>query len=333
MKMKTTKPPILVLCIIFSTCLLAEKVRLFPDLVRPRMIGFTGNQFFVSDQNSLCVFDSRNFKPIARMGKKGQGPREITSTPIFFVSKTKIYLFDYYKILIYSRDFEYIDEIKSPLQLIRISRIEDGFVISHRETIGNTDFETYSIFDNKLQKKVDLLKEEIPKNEGEYLLEPMSMFRCLGNKTFISQPGKGFVIEVFDGSGKKLYSIEKKLAGIRSSETHRERFLELVQDGLGKRKFNSFKDGTAFHKKPIHKYLPDIDRFWVTENRIYIKTFDLKGDMDKYIVLDLKGKILAEKWLPNTRAVYLKSTFFNDRFYYLKENDNGEGWELHSEKM
>jgi hypothetical protein len=77
--------------------------------------------------------------------------------------------------------------------------------------------------------------------------------------------------------------------------------------------------------------LPDIKDIRVVDDRIYIQTYDILGENDKYIILDLTGVFLNTKWLP--KAYVKKFTFYKNCFYYFCENENGEGWELHMLKL
>jgi len=88
---------------------------------------------------------------------------------------------------------------------------------------------------------------------------------------------------------------------------------------------------TSANTMPPPKYLPDMHHFWVNDNRIYVKTLDFKDDRDKYIIMDLKGKIIKIVYLPLT-YIYL-STFHNNKFYYFKDNGKNETWDLYSIRL
>ena len=203
----------------------------------------------------------------------------------------------------------------------------ENFVFPQYEERDRKLIEIYSLFNKNIVKIKKLA--EVPSDlssEIKYLISPYTVIASWKNKLFIGQPQKGFFIEVFDEYGNKLYKIEGKCNKIRAGEKHRQREQEKYLIALGKKKYDFLK-AKGFFEKPLPKYLPDIKDIRVEEDRIYVQTYDIRGDKDKYFVLDKMGNILSTHWLPK---IYVKKfTFYNKRFYYLHENKNGEGWELH----
>lgn len=92
--------------------------------------------------------------------------------------------------------------------------------------------------------------------------------------------------------------------------------------------------------------LPPIQDITVTDDKIYVSTYNknknnnTKGDKEKYIIMDLKGNIISTPYMP----VPIESSFLaktlgrdnrfygisNNKFYYLKENEDDEVWEVHA---
>ncbi|MCP5103649.1 MAG: hypothetical protein GY950_09735, partial [bacterium] len=68
--------------------------------------------------------------------------------------------------------------------------------------------------------------------------------------------------------------------------------------------------------------------FFVADDNIYIKTYQRKNSLEKYIIMDLKGNIQKTVFLPESSPNLF--TFKSNRFYYLVENEEDEIWELHS---
>jgi hypothetical protein len=67
----------------------------------------------------------------------------------------------------------------------------------------------------------------------------------------------------------------------------------------------------------------------------------LKENKSEYVVMDLKGNIIKRVYLPRVENVPYMSkiigsklhTIYNDKLYYLQENEEEEKWELHVEEI
>ena len=114
---------------------------------------------------------------------------------------------------------------------------------------------------------------------------------------------------------------------IKSGEKHKRMRLEEILYFIGRKRFERFRARGTF-KKPLSKFIPCINNFWVIDDRIYVRTHDITDTEEKYIIMDLKGAILKTVFLPRTYREIL--TFNQNKFYYLKESENDDGWTLHS---
>ena len=78
--------------------------------------------------------------------------------------------------------------------------------------------------------------------------------------------------------------------------------------------------------------------FLIEQDRIYIQTYTRVGRKTKYIILDLKGKLLKEVFLPTMDDIPFTAILVgqdvrlyeiqNGKFYYLKNNMENESWEF-----
>ena len=103
--------------------------------------------------------------------------------------------------------------------------------------------------------------------------------------------------------------------------------MEEISYFVGRELFKKAKARGAFNKQ-LRDFVPYINNFWVLDNIIYVKTFDITDAKEKYIIMNLKGKILKKIFFPKTYMELL--TFNNNKFYYLYESEKYEGWVLHS---
>jgi len=93
--------------------------------------------------------------------------------------------------------------------------------------------------------------------------------------------------------------------------------------------------------KIVHdNYLPPVQSMTVNNGHIYIRTNNKKGDNTEFMILDNNGKEIKRVFLPikvetsfiskvfGTSAKFYK--FYNDKYYYVVENEEVEEWEIHS---
>lgn len=314
-------------CMITFILAYPETLTTFPDMVNPIELRIKDDYIYISDQYSVFVFNMTTFDLIKKFGNKGEGPEEFRTSPRISFTDNKLILYDSYKIIIYSKDFKFIKEIKLTSFTDRVIPVEDNFILINSRIIDNKKFRVFTLYNSELKEIKDLVIEMENQSSQQFLINPWSRCRSWEDKIFIAQPNKGFYIDVFDKNGKKLYNIFKKVKKIKTEEKHKKFYMEEIRYFVGKERFQkAFRKG-VFNKK-MSKFVPPINNFWVLNNIIYIKTFDITDTREKYIVMDVKGKILKEVSLPKTYLEIL--TFNNNKFFYLIENEIDEEWVLHS---
>jgi hypothetical protein len=190
--------------------------------------------------------------------------------------------------------------------------------------IDKKEYTAFILYNSKLEEIKDLVIEPPDPGVYEFLITPWTVCRSWDDKAFISRPKKGFYIEVFNKNGEKLYQIEKNVEKIKSGEKHRNLYMEEILYFLGRRRFERARERGIF-KKPMREFLPSIGNFWVLEDKIYVKTYDITETKQKYIIMDLKGNILKTVFLPKVYWEIL--TFSKNKFYYLEDREE-EGWVL-----
>jgi hypothetical protein len=138
---------------------------------------------------------------------------------------------------------------------------------------------------------------------------------------------KVFFITVFDEYGNYLYTINKdnEIAKIKVPEEYKEKELkEFKQGGLWRREFKPQKTKLIFPE-----YFPAFEWVTVNKGKIYVQTYKRKNNKTQFIIMDLKGKILKEIYLPVPG--HYDRTVYNNKLYTLAEEK--EKWELHIYEM
>jgi hypothetical protein len=143
------------------------------------------------------------------------------------------------------------------------------------------------------------------------------------------------VIDVFDISGNRLYSIEnEKYQGVRVTENYKKDTLEWFKTSP------LFREIFPLIKKRIifKEYFPPVKTLLLDKNRLHVITNLKKGDKWECLSLDLKGEIKNKTFVPLQEpepfTYYPLLCDVDNGFYYaLIEDEDGETWQLHRQKM
>ena len=168
-------------------------------------------------------------------------------------------------------------------------------------------------------------------------------FAVYRDRIYVEESARGFLIAVFDGSGKKLYEIKKDIEARKITEEDKkaifknfkeDSFVNLLAKSQGG--WENFKKTREF----IYPHtFPAIKDLIVTGGRIYVSTYETRDNKEKYIIMDLKGKILSTPYMPVPQeSSFVSKTLgrgnrfygiVDNTYYYLQENEENEEWELH----
>jgi hypothetical protein len=160
----------------------------------------------------------------------------------------------------------------------------------------------------------------------------------------VEESAKGFIIEVFDFKGQKLYQIERKYEKIKITDEDKNNIIENFKNDPHIQRQAKQLGGWDALKKTIRfdfpDFFPPIQNFEISNNKIYIQTFKTRDKGEEYIIMDMKGNIQKTVFIPGFKkpSVMSKllgvklSTIKNDKIYYLEENEEEE-WELHVEEI
>jgi hypothetical protein len=309
----------------------AKKIGVLPEIMEPVMIAMNNNRLFISQQYSVFVYSLPNCKLVKRFGSKGEGPGQFMTRLFVHSSADKIFVCDPFKIISYSYNGNLIEERKFYNQFLRSIPLGENLVVL-----------TMELHEKKLRNNVLMLDKNLKTiNNLHYgkpytlipdkkicLIEPMTSFWCNRENVILLDGNKGFHIEIFDQTGKKIRTIKRKLKKQPITELHKQRHLELrMAISLAFIK-NWKRNRNRFY---FPQFLPEVQDVFPTDKYIYVKTYLLKGKKEEYLILDMKGNPKGTIYLPNARkGLY---SFTGDGFYYIKENHESEEWELFMEKL
>jgi hypothetical protein len=345
---------ILLVFIIMISMLQAEKAGVLSDVLKPECIEVSKDRLYVVQGAEFLAYSLAGPELIAKFGRKGEGPGELKVTPLISNSITaldnQLFIEGLSKVMYLTKDAQLVKEIKKTgaFNTLKVLPVGENYAAIRMINPTETDKKHYlglALLDGKLGVLKMLYKQEFPEKENDIDMVTDSIhFAVYKDKIYVEESTKGFFIEVFDSKGNKLSEIKKQFDAQKITGKDKEAiFKNFEKDGLVKMMVQ-MKGGWENFKKSMNFIYPDvfphIQDIIVTDDKIYVSTFERKDGTGKYIVMDLKGNILGTPYLPiPEEASFLAKTLGRDnrfygitqgKFYYLKENEETEEWELHS---
>lgn len=350
---------LVILSLLMVSFVLAANLGTLEEVLVPEMIRVSGNELYVLEGAAIYVYSLKDLTLLRKFGKKGEGPGELKIMAAFpnnfTVYPDYVFVQGFDKVIFFSKQGNVIRERRFSLKL-KILPVKEKFVVNTFPFKGR-DGKTYGaikLFDSKMNEIKELYRQEfqvqIHRAENEIPVIPDAInFLVYDDKIFIEESPGGFLIEVFDAGGKKLYQIEKKYEKTPVTEKYKTlAFNHLREDFLQKKvnlfvPFHIMEGGwNEFKKWAILIYpdfLPPIRDLFINNNKIYIQTFKRQANKQEFIIMDIKGKTLKTLHLPVVKnstfaaemsGLGLKFCAINkDRFIYLGENQEEEEWEVH----
>jgi hypothetical protein len=326
-----------------------------PEVLKPDNITVYENELYVVEGAEISVYSLENLKLIRKFGKKGEGPGELQVYPNFFYNKVSVFP-DYIfavgalKVIFFSKDGEVIKEKKKPLLLMQVVPVGDNFVVKRVRPDNKLLYNCISIYNSQMQEIKELhcqkfVQQGQPPAAKVDMIMDLLDFKVYDDKIFIEKSTNGFLLEVFDLKGNKLYQIEKDYEKIKVTDIHKKETIERFKQDPRIKAASNQLGGWAETKKlftmKFADYFPAIQSLEISNQKLYVQTSKVKENKSEYMIMDLKGKVIKKVYLPWFENTPMMSkilgaklhTIYNDKLYYLMENEEEEEWELYVEEI
>ncbi|MCP5049316.1 MAG: hypothetical protein GY940_19255 [bacterium] len=333
------------------------EVRSLPEVLKPDNITVHGNKLYVVEGAEISIYSLEDLSLTRKWGTSGEGPGELRVVP-GYVNKVRVISgsvvaesFD--KLIYFSSEGNLQKEIKKKsFQIVQAVPIGANFVVARTRIDTEKKIMYYCIclYNSKMEETKEIYRELHPQ-QGLSFPVTLDMtvnfirFEVVDDKFFIEESGKGFLIEVFDKEGEKLYQIQHPFEKIKLTGDHEKEIIERFKaDPLIKLQIQA-NGGWAALKKLMNMKFPDtypaIKSFEISNNKIYVQTYKVVEGKSEYVVMDFKGKIIKRVYLAKFENTPILSqilgaklhTIHDNKLYYLMENEDEEEWELHVEEI
>lgn len=307
---------------------------------KPEMIAVDQDLLYVLEGTTIHMYRLDKGEYLGNFGKDGEGPGEIKKNPfggpiLVVPFQGKLFVTSMGKLTVFSRSGEFIREYKVNAS-DSFYPFADRFVCmgTHEVSEGKMVMAVF-MSDAELNRGKLLYASDFEVGQNFRFEFPMTPFypTMTDDQLFIIAGKEGFVIDAFDQQGNKQYRIEKEEPLISLPATY-----QAETEKAFKRNPN-FAAAWEFMKNRISykKHFPQVYGYFPDGNRLFVLTYKMRGDERECIVMDLKGKEIRRIWLP-IPEVYgfdfgAQFTAADSVFYYLKENEETENWELHTRSL
>lgn len=319
----------------FSLALGGKAIPL-PELVNPNSIKADAGNIYIADETTVYIYNLKNFKLKKKFGKTGEGPGEFmgniqSGTPplTLDVSTDELVINSSGKVSFYSKDGQYIREIKTSDRSRRFIPFGKGFVGNLNMVIDNVRYRTLNLYDENLGKIKLLFKRPHSlqgRGGGFNPLEGPQRCGAYKDKLFVCWE-TDFTVRVFDPSGKEVNTITQPFRKRKVTEEDKKRIENFLKN------HPRFK---ALYPilKPLRfpGYFPVVGNMIVNDGKIHvICRTEVQGRAACYI-FDAKGKSLKQTFIELQTVDELQVypfTIKGDRLYQLVEDEDEEAWYLH----
>ncbi len=323
---------------VFANSMVGDSTKLIilPDAMNPTSIHIDEDQIYITDGHKILIYGRKDYRLKKILGKPGeedqafrphaQGMRlriDVDSENIVVNSSQRISIFTK------EGSFKSVQDYPYP-QTDFVLPINNRYIAEYNYIHVGTGKSSKHIliFDDQLQfvKKIT----EGPLGSGSAkgfggpdrhlhvdLIPHFYGFRIFNDKIYIANSYNGFFIEVYDSTGEKLYEIESGFERIEVDDAYRQNRMNKIED-----RHQRYIDAIAIDEVDV---FPVFQNFAVTDNKIYVYTYQRKENKREIMIMDLEGNYLESVSVPSSDYSKIK----NGRYYYLIQNQDEE-WELHA---
>ena len=316
------------------------KISSLDKILRPRTLLIDGDRAYITERECIHIVSLVTGEILKTFGKRGEGPGEFKSTPLIRMYERGLVADSWGKVLFFDRDGNYQSEFRHqfthetgiiPLNGTYAAQKSD---FPEKEQKASQEFGIYDA-SFKLIRKI----WNAPSPGDIFILsgsgkQPFPMIRdriymdAIDGKIYISDSRKGFYFRIFDEHGYPAGDIFVRLEPVKVNAEYKARMLEqLTRESW----WGKLKDKLD----PVFpEFFPEIRFFTLSGRQIFVETYIDNGDRRLFRIYNVDTKKMSEAYLPAASDLTVKRYDFHKGYYYfLRENEDDETWELYRDKV
>jgi hypothetical protein len=309
----------------------------------PEMITIAGDTLYVVEGPEVLAYSLKDRGLLRKIGGRGEGPGEFRAADYWYNTVTvlpdAILVDGFDKTVRFSKEGKLINEARKPVGFSRMVPVGENFVAVKLEHFEKElQFHCLHLLNAKGEFLKELGRQESPVQQTTRAFEMIPdvlNFAVWDDKVFVEKSREGFVLEIYDSRGERIGRIERKAERTPVTDADRNEAVEAVKTipFVKRAGFEEFKRMSTLVWPDA---LPAIRDFAVAGGKIFVRTSKRRGDRENWLVLDMRGEILSDVYLPRVENAPLLATLngvhyyavHDARLYYLKADEATDDWGL-----
>ncbi|MCP4219844.1 MAG: hypothetical protein GY765_34750 [bacterium] len=339
---------ILLIVLISALSGFSEKLAVLKDVYAPVQLRADDGKLYVSEKAFIRIYSLEDYAFIKKFGGEGEGPKEFKRYAFLIPQKDRFLINSVGKISYYQKDGTFIKEIRAKGDIALVMPVKDFFVARGfriaRDKDEKINYKTLDLYDSELNKTREIYKQLLDwqQGKGTKLFHLAFTYQTHGDRIYIAGK-KDFVIDVFNTSGKKLFTISPKYGKLAFNKDHKTEILAHFK----RTQPDNYTYWETQGKFP--DYFPAVKRLFIRDQLLYVMTFEkpkvkiieshkVRADAGWYTfyIYDLEGKLLRKRNLPLVERGFMNPfpfEIYKNRLYQVMENEETEETELHGYDM
>lgn len=314
-------------------------------VVNPHCLRVHAGRVYLLQDGTVYVYACADGGFFNEFGRSGEGPGETRRFPtrgnMLRVNDQGIFIDARNKIVRFGADGRFIEEFKKPYGHFVVEPFRDGWITLLRGTNGpNLELSVtrcagdFTVLDRYLT--------HVSRRTGFSLFPDQANFVVAGGSFYIENSGKGLCVSQYIGDGVPVRTLRLDRAPVKVSPGDIDfAYRELAADPET-RAYGGLRNVKKMLGITIPPDFPAIKEISADPVHLFVKTFRRNAGTCEFLVFDHHGKMVGCVLLPATPPDafddYLTGrldryyAFYGDYYYYLRENEAEEHWELNRVK-
>ncbi len=319
------------LLLLISFLLPAQEVFDLTEVEKPDGIAVDHDFVYISEGPSVSVFSGEKLKRVMEFGREGEGPGEFKRFARVFPQTDQLVVFSLGKLSYFTRQGEFIREIRLVGRSVFVEPLADGFVCDEmsrdpKDSMVMKELKVHVTGKNSTTVIGRFPYYMQPGRKTNLLLETQNSFHVDGNSIVVDNELRELL--VFDGSGRKISTIVPDF-GAPVAVTAED--IRRIDDYYGADpRFGEYYRQSR-QQIEFSDHFPFIKEFRVNGGKAYILTYAVKDGKSEILVYNLSGKFVVRTWiktadvLPNVTQPF---AVFDDTVYQLADDEERDVWTL-----
>ena len=288
--------------ILFLSNLLLPLTRVIPmpGLVNLDELQVFGSRMYIGEFPYVYIYSSEDFQLLKKIGKKGEGPREFMQYCLPIVVKDKLIVSSQQKVTFFTLDGEYISEKKIRISGASFKLAGDFYGVYAYTSQNKIDYRAIDVYDAYFKKVKELYRYRLwfqrqGPIKGAYVVDSSRFRFNVLEQNLVWTDMKDFIVYIWNSKTGKLITIKQKYEAVKISDKDIKNYHQNLNRPKNRKYYLQIK---PFIKFPT--YFPPIKGFAVADDKVYVYTYQKKGELTEFYIFNISGKLVKKNLYKST---------------------------------